>query len=190
MGVARFDYLSVPDWIVFAILGRHYPSAGGVAHFAVWRLVRGLSESPAGCFYQSSRGFACRTTNCSRIRPGNVCWHSWQLLLAELGTLALVWYTVLAVPVPVLIYKQLLPDLSRADCRYLVGGRYQTCEYPLPAPGNIELTGLFAALSVMFWSLSVWKHLPILPRNLKIQSVFSSCFDDWSAAGRISLLGL
>ncbi len=189
MGVARFDYLSVPDCDVFAILGRHYPSAGGVAHFVVWRLVRGLSESPAGCFYRSFRGFACRATNCCRIRPGNVWLHSWQLLLAELGTLALVWYIVLAVPVPVLIYKQLLPDLSSTDCRYLVGGRYQTCEYPLPWPGNIELTGLFAALSVMFWCLSVWKHLPILPRNLKIQSVISSCFDDWPAAGRISLLG-
>ncbi len=170
MGVARFDYLSVPIAIVFAILGRHYPSAGGVRTSSVWRLVRGLSESPAGCFIGHSRGFACRTTNCRRVRPAMFGWHSWQLLLAELGTLALCGISVLAVPVPVLIYKPLLPTYRRADCRYLVGGRYQTCEFPFPAPGNIELTGLFAALSVCSGALSVWRHLPILPRNLKIRA--------------------
>ena len=46
--------LVFPIAIVFAILGRHYPSAGGVAHFG------------------HSRGFACRVTNCCRVRPGNV----------------------------------------------------------------------------------------------------------------------
>ncbi len=71
-----------------------------------------------------------------------------------------------------------------------MGGRYQTCEYPLPRARNIELTGLFAALSVMFWCFVGLKHLPILPRNLKIQNVIFLVFDDWSAAGRISLLGL
>lgn len=43
-----------------------------------------------------------------------------------------------------------------------MGGRYQTCEYPLPGTRNIELTGLFAALSVMFWcfvGLEAFAHL-------------------------------
>ena len=49
--------LVFPIAIVFAILGRHYPSAGGVAHFV------GIGHS---------RGFACRVTNCRRVRPGDV----------------------------------------------------------------------------------------------------------------------
>ncbi len=42
----------------------------------------------------------------------------------------------------------------------------------------------------MFWCFVGLEHLPILPRNLKIQSVIFLAHDDWSAAGRISLLGL
>lgn len=41
----------------------------------------------------------------------------------------------------------------------------------------------------MFWCFVGLGLLPILPRNLKIQSVTPLVLDDWSAAGRISLLG-
>ncbi len=71
-------------------------------------------------------------------------WNSWQLLLAELGRWRWCGISVLAVPVPVLIYNRYCRTYRRADCRYLVGGRYQPANIPFPAPGNIELTGLFA----------------------------------------------
>lgn len=92
MGVARLIILVFPIAIVFAILGRHYPSAGGVAHFvgmafgsrqASHRLVV-LSVIPVGlpAALQIAAGFG----------QAMFGWHSGQLLLAELGTLALVWY--------------------------------------------------------------------------------------------------
>ena len=103
--------LVFPIAIVFAILGRHYPSAGGVAHFV--GMVRGLSESPAGCFYRSFP-WVClprykllpdSARQCLAGIAGNCCWQNsvrWR------------WcgISVLEVPVPVLIYKQLLPGLS------------------------------------------------------------------------------
>lgn len=92
MGVAHLIILVFPIAIVFAILGRHYPSAGGVAHFVGMAFGSRLERVTGWLFYRSFRGFACRATNCCRIRRAMFGWHSWQLLLAELGTLALVWY--------------------------------------------------------------------------------------------------
>lgn len=64
--------LVFPIAIVFAILGRHYPSAGGVAHFVGMAFGSRLERVTGWLFYRSFRGFACRATNCCRIRPGNV----------------------------------------------------------------------------------------------------------------------
>ena len=83
--------LVFPIAIVFAILGRHYPSAGGVAHFVGMAFGSRL-ERVAG--WQCLAGIA-----------SNCCWQNsvrWRWCCIS----------VLAVPVPVLIYKQLLPDLS------------------------------------------------------------------------------
>lgn len=105
--------LVFPIAIVFAILGRHYPSAGGVAHFVGMafgsRLERVtgwlfLSVIPVGlpAALQIAAGSA---RQCLAGIAGNCCWQNsvrWR------------WcgISVLAVLVPVLIYKQLLPDLS------------------------------------------------------------------------------
>ncbi|MBW6054772.1 amino acid permease [Escherichia coli] len=105
--------LVFPIAIVFAILGRHYPSAGGVAHFVGMafgsRLERVtgwlfLSVIPVGlpAALQIAAGFG---QQCLAGIAGNCCWQNsvrWR------------WcgISVLAVPVPVLIYKPLLPDLS------------------------------------------------------------------------------
>lgn len=59
---------------------------------SVWRLVRGLSESPAGCFIGHSVGLPAALQIAAGFGRAMFGWHSWQLLLAELGTLALVWY--------------------------------------------------------------------------------------------------
>lgn len=90
--------LVFPIAIVFAILGRHYPSAGGVAHFVGMAFGSRLERVTGWLFLSvipvGLAGIA-----------GNCCWQNsvrWR------------WcgISVLAVPVPVLIYKQLLPDLS------------------------------------------------------------------------------
>ncbi|XNM72237.1 amino acid permease [Escherichia coli] len=104
--------LVFPIAIVFAILGRHYPSAGGVAHFVGMAFrsrlqqVTGwlfLSVIPVGlpAALQIAAGFGKAMFG---WHPGNCCWQNsvrWR------------WcgISVLAVPVPVLIYKPLLPDL-------------------------------------------------------------------------------
>ena len=64
--------LVFPIAIVFAILGRHYPSAGGVAHFVGMAFGSRLERVTGWLFLSVTRGFACRATNCCRIRPGNV----------------------------------------------------------------------------------------------------------------------
>ncbi|XNM72236.1 hypothetical protein ACLK11_23815 [Escherichia coli] len=50
-------------------------------------------------------------------------------------------------------------------------GDIKPANIPFPAPGNIELTGLFAALSVMFWCFVGLEAFPPVSWNLKIQSV-------------------
>jgi amino acid efflux transporter len=84
--------LVFPIAIVFALLGRHFPSAGGVAHFVDMAFGPRLAASPAGCFYRLSRsGYPPRCTSppasARRCLAGMT-----QLLLAELGTLAIVWW--------------------------------------------------------------------------------------------------
>ncbi len=65
--------LVFPIAIVFAILGRHYPSAGGVAHFVGMAFGSRLERVTGWLFFIGhSRGFASRATNCRRVRPGNV----------------------------------------------------------------------------------------------------------------------
>jgi len=100
-------------------------------------------------------------------------WHSGQLLLAELGTLALVWYIGTRGASSSANLQTVIAGLIVALIVAIWwAGDIKPANIPFPAPGNIELTGLFAALSVIVLVvLSVWKHLPILPRNLKIQSV-------------------
>lgn len=105
--------LVFPIAIVFAILGRHYPSAGGVAHFVGMAFGSRLERVTGWLFYRSFP-WVClprykllpdSARQCLAGIASNCCWQNsvrWR------------WcgISVLAVPVPVLIYKQLLPDLS------------------------------------------------------------------------------
>ncbi len=75
VGVARFDYLSVPDCDCVCDSGSHYPSAGGVAHFVGMAFGSpDSSESPVVVFIRSFPWFACRATNC--------CWSRADVWLA------------------------------------------------------------------------------------------------------------
>lgn len=156
--------LVFPVAIVFALLGRHYPSAGGVAHFVGMAFGPHL-ERVTGWLFLSviPVGLPAALHIAAGFGQAMFGWHGWQLLLAELGTLALVWFigsrgasssanlqTVIAGLIVALIVA------------IWWAGDLKPTEIPFPAPGDIEMSGLFSALSVMFWcfvGLEAFAHL-------------------------------
>lgn len=156
--------LVFPVAIVFAILGRHFPSAGGVAHF-VGMAFGPRMERVTGWLFLSviPVGLPAALHIATGFGQALFGWHDEQLLLAELGTLAIVWWvgsrgasssanlqTLVAVLIVALIVAiWFAGDLSVADI-------------PFPAINGVDHTQLFAALSVMFWcfvGLEAFAHL-------------------------------
>src|SRR5699024_12359398 len=82
-----------PVAIVLAILGLHYPGAAGVAHFVGMAFGSRL-ERVTGWLFLSviPVGLPAALQIAAGFGQAMFGWHSWQLVLAELGTLALVWY--------------------------------------------------------------------------------------------------
>ena len=78
--------LVFPIAIVFALLGRHFPSAGGVAILSIWPLGHVWPASPAGCFIGYPGRTPRRPAHRHRFWRALFGWHDAQLLLAELGT--------------------------------------------------------------------------------------------------------
>lgn len=156
--------LVFPVAIVFAILGRHFPSAGGVAHF-VGMAFGPRMERVTGWLFLSviPVGLPAALHIATGFGQALFGWHDEQLLLAELGTLAIIWWvgsrgasssanlqTLVAVLIVALIVAiWFAGDITVADI-------------PFPAINNIDHTQLFAALSVMFWcfvGLEAFAHL-------------------------------
>lgn len=107
---------------------------------------------PAGCFIGDSGRAASGIAHCRRIRSSHV-WLAWlAALLAELGTLALVWYVGSRGASSSANLQTVIAGLIVA---LIVGiwwaGELKPGEIPFPTITDIELHGLFAALSVMFW---------------------------------------
>ena len=156
--------LVFPVAIVFAILGRHFPSAGGVAHF-VGMAFGPRMERVTGWLFLSviPVGLPAALHIATGFGQALFGWHDEQLLLAELGTLAIVWWvgsrgasssanlqTLVAVLIVALIVAiWFAGDITVADI-------------PFPAINDIDHAQLFAALSVMFWcfvGLEAFAHL-------------------------------
>ena len=156
--------LVFPVAIVFAILGRHFPSAGGVAHF-VGMAFGPRMEHVTGWLFLSviPVGLPAALHIATGFGQALFGWHDEQLLLAELGTLAIVWWvgsrgasssanlqTLVAVLIVALIVAiWFAGDITVADI-------------PFPAINDIDHAQLFAALSVMFWcfvGLEAFAHL-------------------------------
>ncbi|MBN7887611.1 L-methionine/branched-chain amino acid transporter [Enterobacter hormaechei] len=147
--------LVFPVAIVFAILGRHFPSAGGVAHF-VGMAFGPRMERVTGWLFLSviPVGLPAALHIATGFGQALFGWHDEQLLLAEIGTLAIVWWvgsrgasssanlqTLVAVLIVALIVAiWFAGDITVADI-------------PFPAINDIDHAQLFAALSVMFWCL-------------------------------------
>lgn len=156
--------LVFPVAIVFAILGRHFPSAGGVAHF-VGMAFGPRMERVTGWLFLSviPVGLPAALHIATGFGQALFGWHDQHLLLAELGTLAIVWWvgsrgasssanlqTLVAVLIVALIVAiWFAGDITVADI-------------PFPAINDIDHAQLFAALSVMFWcfvGLEAFAHL-------------------------------
>ncbi|HIC0804446.1 TPA: L-methionine/branched-chain amino acid transporter [Enterobacter hormaechei] len=156
--------LVFPVAIVFAILGRHFPSAGGVAHF-VGMAFGPRMERVTGWLFLSviPVGLPAALHIATGFGQALFGWHDEQLLLAELGTLAIVWWvgsrgasssanlqTLVAVLIVALIVAiWFAGDITVADI-------------PFPTINDIDHAQLFAALSVMFWcfvGLEAFAHL-------------------------------
>ncbi len=156
--------LMFPVAIVFAILGRHFPSAGGVAHF-VGMAFGPRMERVTGWLFLSviPVGLPAALHIATGFGQSLFGWHDEQLLLAELGTLAIVWWVgsrgasssanlqtlVAALIVALIVAIWFAGDITVADI-------------PFPAINDVDHAQLFAALSVMFWcfvGLEAFAHL-------------------------------
>ena len=156
--------LVFPVAIVFAILGRHFPSAGGVAHFVGMAFGPHL-ERVTGWLFLSviPVGLPAALHIATGFGQALFGWHDEQLLLAELGTLAIVWWvgsrgasssanlqTLVAVLIVALI------------AAIWWAGDIHVADIPFPAVSDVNHSQLFAALSVMFWcfvGLEAFAHL-------------------------------
>lgn len=156
--------LVFPVAIVFAILGRHFPSTGGVAHF-VGMAFGPRMERVTGWLFLSviPVGLPAALHIATGFGQALFGWHDEQLLLAELGTLAIVWWvgsrgasssanlqTLVAALIVVLIVA------------IWFAGNITVADIPFPAINDIDHSQLFAALSVMFWcfvGLEAFAHL-------------------------------
>ncbi len=85
--------LVFPIAIVFALLGRHFPSAGGVAHFVDMAFGPRLASVTGWLFLSVIPvGLPAALHIATGFGQALFGWHDAQLLLAELGTLAIVWW--------------------------------------------------------------------------------------------------
>ncbi|VTM09220.1 permease [Klebsiella pneumoniae] len=130
--------LVFPIAIVFALLGRHFPSAGGVAHFVDMAFGPRLASVTGWLFLSVIPvGLPAALHIATGFGQALFGWHDAQLLLAELGTLAIVWVGRFA-------WRQLQRQPAdvgcRTDCgadrRSLVARRDKPGADPLPGPGG------------------------------------------------------
>lgn len=156
--------LVFPIAIVFATLGRHFPSAGGVAHFVHMAFGPRLARVTGWLFLSVIPvGLPAALHIATGFGQALFGWHDSQLLLAELGTLAIIWWVGsrgasssanLQTLVAVLIVALIVAIWWR--------GAINPAQIPFPPPSDIDSSQLFSALSVMFWcfvGLEAFAHL-------------------------------
>lgn len=156
--------LVFPVAIVFAVLGRHFPSAGGVAHFV------GLAFGPrlahvTGWLFLSviPVGLPAALHIATGFGQALFGWHDEELLLAELGTLAIVWWVGSRGASSSANLQTLVAILIVALIAAIWwAGSLSVPQIPFPAVSDINSSQLFSALSVMFWcfvGLEAFAHL-------------------------------
>jgi Amino acid transporters len=156
--------LVFPIAIVFAILGRHFPSAGGVAHFVDIAFGPRLARVTGWLFLSVIPvGLPAALHIATGFGQALFGWHDEQLLLAELGTLGIVWWLGSRGASSSANLQTLVAILIVA---LIVGiwwfGSLSITHIPFPPIEKIVPGNLFSALAVMFWcfvGLEAFAHL-------------------------------
>ncbi|HFZ8994526.1 TPA: L-methionine/branched-chain amino acid transporter [Citrobacter freundii] len=156
--------LVFPVAIVFALLGRHFPSAGGVAHFVGMAFGPHMARITGWLFLSVIPvGLPAALHIAAGFGQALFGWHDWHLVLAELGTLMLIGYIGSRGASSSANLQMVIAGLIVAlivTIWWAAGIKPAAIAFPTPA--EVELTGLSAALSVMFWcfvGLEAFAHL-------------------------------
>ena len=156
--------LVFPVAIVFALLGRHFPSAGGVAHFVEMAFGPRLARVTGWLFLSVIPvGLPAALHIASGFTQALFGWHGWQLLMAEVATLGIIWWlgsrgASSSANIQTLVAIMIIALLAAI----WVYGDIEVKEIPFPALAEIDHSQLFAALSVMFWcfvGLEAFAHM-------------------------------
>ncbi|MEZ2601144.1 L-methionine/branched-chain amino acid transporter [Kluyvera intermedia] len=156
--------LVFPVAIVFALLGRHFPSAGGVAHFVEMAFGPRLARVTGWLFLSVIPvGLPAALHIASGFTQALFGWHGWQLLMAEVATLAIIWWlgsrgASSSANIQTLVAIMIVALLAAI----WVYGDIAVQDIPFPAIAEIDHSQLFAALSVMFWcfvGLEAFAHM-------------------------------
>ena len=85
--------LVFPIAIGFAALGRHFPSAGGAAHFVGMAFGPHMARVTGWLFLSVIPvGLPAALQIAAGFWQAMFGWHGWELLLVEIGTLMVVWF--------------------------------------------------------------------------------------------------
>ncbi|EPK7361794.1 L-methionine/branched-chain amino acid transporter [Kluyvera intermedia] len=156
--------LVFPVAIVFALLGRHFPSAGGVAHFVEMAFGPRLARVTGWLFLSVIPvGLPAALHIASGFAQALFGWHGWQLLIAEVATLGIIWWlgsrgASSSANIQTLVAIMIVALLAAI----WIYGDIAVSEIPFPAIAEINHSQLFAALSVMFWcfvGLEAFAHM-------------------------------
>lgn len=156
--------LVFPVAIVFALLGRHFPSAGGVAHFVEMAFGPRLARVTGWLFLSVIPvGLPAALHIASGFAQALFGWHGWQLLMAEVATLGIIWWlgsrgASSSANIQTLVAIMIVALLAAI----WIYGDIAVSEIPFPALAEINHSQLFAALSVMFWcfvGLEAFAHM-------------------------------
>ena len=156
--------LVFPVAIVFAVLGRHFPSAGGVAHFVGMAFGPRL-ERVTGWLFLSviPVGLPAALHIAAGFWQGMFGWQGWQLLMTELATLGLIWLVGTRGAGSSANLQMLIAGLIVALIAAIWWqGDLSLSAIAFPAAGDISFSGMTGALAVMFWcfvGLEAFAHL-------------------------------
>lgn len=204
--------LVFPVAIVFAVLGRQFPSAGGVAHFVGMAFGSRL-ERVTGWLFLSviPVGLPAALHIAAGFWQGMFGWQGAQLLIAELTTLALIWLIGTRGAGSSANLQSIIAGLIVALIVAIWWrGGLSFSALSFPAPTDVPFSGMTASLAVMFWcfvGLEAFAHLASefkhperdFPRALMIGlilagSVYWACtvvvlhFPLWHSAGAAASL--
>ena len=156
--------LVFPIAIVLATLGRHFPSAAGVAHFVSLAFGPRLARVTGWLFLSVIPvGLPAALHIATGFTQALFGWHDGQLLLAQLGTLAIVWWLGSRGASTSANLQTLVALLIVALIAALWwAGDITLSAIPFPPLSGVSAGPLFAALAVMFWcfvGLEAFAHM-------------------------------